>query len=55
MKILATFKCPDYWAQNPAGEEATVPDNLKKKFFEWNEYVTIELDTKTLSAKVVEV
>lgn len=54
MKIRVTFKCPDYWAQNEEGEQVVVPEDLKSKFFEYDEYVEIELDTVKKTARVVE-
>jgi hypothetical protein len=64
VKLTLTFKDPDHactreldganvdvWVSKlPARERAAV-----ERFVEWDEYVTIEIDTETRTARVVEV
>ncbi len=57
-KFRATFKDPDYYLEDEKGEdlsstELTSVRKLTDKLFQWNEYVTIELDTETGTARVV--
>jgi hypothetical protein len=56
-KFTATFKDPDYGLCDDRGnitrDKKAVA--LAEKFFEWDEYVTVELDTETQTARVVPV
>jgi hypothetical protein len=51
-KFTVTFKDPDYSKDSDAPKDA---QKLTDKFFEWDEYVTIEFDTVTKTARVVPV
>jgi hypothetical protein len=51
-KFTVTFKDPDYSVQNGVtGRDV----QLKAKFIEWDEYITIEFDPATQTARVVPV
>jgi hypothetical protein len=55
MKFIATFKDPDYSLCDSAGN-ITLDEKalaLAAKFFEFNEYVEIELDTDKGTARVI--
>lgn len=57
MKFLVTMKDPDHTTQNEAGD--TLPysdksaDKIKSKFMEYDEYLTVEFDTETGTARVL--
>ncbi len=57
-KFRVTFKDPDCTWQNEDGsdtsqEQKAKVDKVADKFFEWGEYVTIELDTVKKTAIVI--
>lgn len=62
MKLRITLKDPDGVSCSldnvGINQNEDYPDDVEKalkKFVKWSEYVTIEIDTETLTAKVIEV
>ena len=59
MKYILTLKDPDHAMQDESGEDIrTLPPTaaaIKRRFVEYDEYVTIELDTETKTARVIPV
>lgn len=57
MKILMTFKDPDYFAETSDGEvlrwNDPVYEEARGKFMTYDEYLTIEYDSETQEARVV--
>lgn len=53
-KFTCTFKDPDYGVDNCELKEEQ-RRKLTDKYFEWNEYVTLEFDTETKAVRVVPV
>lgn len=54
MKLILTFKDPDYMSDNG---HAVLTEKVKKvisKFVEFDEYLRIEIDTEKKTAKVLE-
>ena len=58
MKFIATFKDPDYMVSGDYGPEVAaqkkILKNLLGKFLEYDEYIRIEIDTETKTARVLE-
>lgn len=56
MKFAMTFRDPDHSRDTePKAATKLIADKLAAKFIEWDEYVTIEFDTESQSARVVPV
>lgn len=51
MKFVVTFKDPDYMID---GAEKSKVEKILGKFLEYDEYLTIEIDTEKKTAKVLE-
>lgn len=57
-KFTVTMKDPDYATQDEAGDQVygnKAADTIKAKYMEWDEYLTVELDTETGTARVLTV
>jgi hypothetical protein len=54
MKIKVNLKCVGADQQVQENCNETIARKLLDKWFEWDEYIEIELDTEDLSARVVE-
>lgn len=54
MKIYITAKMPGLDDQVKEQVNEVIAEKLINKFFEYGEYVQIELDTEDLSARVIE-
>ena len=52
--ITVTMKDPDYGIDSGDDDNASVRRVLDA-FLEWNEYITVEFDTKKMTARVVPV
>ena len=54
MKIVLTFKDPDYMSDNGHAVLTKKVQKVISKFLEYDEYVRIEIDTEKKTARVLE-